>query len=154
MAGDALEISEYLPASPRRIYLAWLDGAEHTAMTGAAATVDARIGGRFTAWDGYIEGLIVAMEPHQRLLFTWRTSDFPPSSEDSHLEVLLEPEGDGTRLTLFHTGLPAGQAAEYTQGWVEYYVKPMRRYFGVVNESSGSSAQADAVRQEGTTSGV
>jgi hypothetical protein len=51
-----------LPAEPLEVYRAWLDSAGHTAFTGAQAEVQAQVGGRFTAWDGYIEGRTLQME--------------------------------------------------------------------------------------------
>jgi activator of HSP90 ATPase len=45
------------------------------------------------------------------------------------LEVLIEPEGDGSKLTLIHTDIPEGQSEEYKQGWKDYYFAPMKVYF-------------------------
>src|SRR5437016_2680599 len=53
---DSLTLVTILPATPERVYHAWLDGAQHSAMTGGAATVDPHVGGAHTAWDGYITG--------------------------------------------------------------------------------------------------
>jgi len=50
MTTEAIELSRFLPATPDRIYLAWLNGPEHSAMTGGAATVaSTEVGGAFTA---------------------------------------------------------------------------------------------------------
>jgi hypothetical protein len=38
------------------LYNAWLSSADHTKFTGSAADIDPSIGGKFTAWDGYISG--------------------------------------------------------------------------------------------------
>ena len=53
---ETIHVSAVLPAKPKAVYDAWIDGGKHAAMTGAAATSDPRVLGRFTAWDGYIEG--------------------------------------------------------------------------------------------------
>jgi uncharacterized protein YndB with AHSA1/START domain len=50
----AFEISAIFPASPGQLYTAWLDSAQHSAMTGGAADISAEPGATFTAWDGYI----------------------------------------------------------------------------------------------------
>src|ERR1051325_4390378 len=47
---------EFIPAKPVEIYDAFLNEQRHTAFTGARATCDRRVGGKFTAWDGYISG--------------------------------------------------------------------------------------------------
>ena len=48
---------------------------------------------------------------------------------DSKIELLLEPEGEGTKLTLIHTEIPDGQADSYEGGWEDSYFRPMRQYF-------------------------
>ncbi len=126
---ESITTAVLLPASPQRIYQAWLDGDEHGWMTGGAAGIDARPGGRYTAWDGYIQGVTLEMEPFSRIVQTWRAADFPPGAPDSRLEVRLEPAGDGTRLTLIHTDLPDATGDAYRQGWEEHYFKPMLAYF-------------------------
>jgi uncharacterized protein YndB with AHSA1/START domain len=130
MTTEAIELSRFLPATPDRIYLAWLNGPEHSAMTGSAATVaSTEVGGAFTAWDGYIDGVHVALEPGRRIVQTWRSDDFPADSPESYLEVTLEPARGGTQLTLRHSDIPAGQGPGYLAGWDEYYLEPMARYF-------------------------
>ena len=127
---EAIRLTAVLPATPERVYRAWLNGAEHSAMTGGEATVDARVGGAFTAWDGYITGTTLELEPGKRIVQAWRTSEFPKRAADSRLEVLLEPAANGgTKLTLVHTGIPKGQGKNYESGWPENYFEPMTEYF-------------------------
>lgn len=126
---DSFEISDLMPASPRRVYEAWLDSKAHTEMTGGAARVNPRKGGKFSAWDGYITGKNLELEPGRRILQAWRTSEFPQGSPDSRLEVLLEPAKGGARITLRHTEIPDGQGGSYLEGWKAYYFEPMKRYF-------------------------
>ncbi len=126
---ESLTLSIHLPVSPERVYQAWLDSAGHSAFTGSPAEVDARPGGKFTAWDGYIWGTTLELYPFHKIIQTWRTTDFAPSSLDSHLEVIFEPDAGGTRLTLIHTDIPEGQAEDYRQGWEDFYFKPMLEYY-------------------------
>jgi hypothetical protein len=60
---------------------------------------------------------------------TWRTAEFGPDDADSRVEVLLEPSGDGTRITLRHSGVPDGQLSYEESGWRENYFEPMQDYF-------------------------
>lgn len=121
-----------IPAKPERVYGAWLSGDEHAAMTGGAAECDPVVGGRYAAWDGYIHGVNVALEPYHRIVQTWRSSEFPTDAPDSQVELLLEEidEDVHTRLTLRHTEIPDGQGRKYEDGWVESYFEPMKDYFG------------------------
>jgi uncharacterized protein YndB with AHSA1/START domain len=130
MPTDSILLSRILPATPEQIYAAWLDAAGHTAMTGSPATVEAaEVGGRFTAWDGYIDGSFVALEPGARIVQSWRSDDFPADALDSLLEVRLEPVPGGTRVTLRHGDLPEGHGPALLEGWEEFYLAPMARYF-------------------------
>jgi uncharacterized protein YndB with AHSA1/START domain len=126
---DSFTVSALLSASPRRIYTAWMSGKEHSAMTGGNARVTAKVGGRFSAWDGYISGKTLKLTPYSRIVQGWRTTDFPEDSPDSRLEILLKPEGKGTRITLVHSGLPRGQTGGYKKGWKDFYFLPMKEYF-------------------------
>lgn len=129
METESFTISTELPAPPERVYAAWLDSAQHAAMTGGAAQVDPCVGGKHSAWDGYIRGEILALVPGKQIVQSWRTRNFPKRSPDSRLEVRLEPSATGTHLTLVHTGIPVGQGKRYEPGWQANYFEPMADYF-------------------------
>lgn len=129
---ERIRVSAVLRALPLRVYDAWLSAKEHGAFTGSVATVDARVGGKFSAWDGYIHGETVELEPGKRIVQTWRSSDFPKSAPTSRLEVLLKKDVRGTKITLVHSDIPSGQGAEYKKGWVEFYFAGMKKYFNDV----------------------
>jgi uncharacterized protein YndB with AHSA1/START domain len=131
---ESLEVSTILPASPQQVYLAWLDSSEHGAFTGSTAEIDPQVGGKFTAWDGYIQGKTLEVEPYSRILQAWRTDDFPPGSPDSTLEVsLLEVDG-GTQIKIKHSHIPEGQADNYREGCLDYYFSPMTVYFSTKHQ--------------------
>src|SRR5512137_897347 len=113
---DSFEISDLIPASPEHIYHAWLDAAEHGAFTGGTATGKAKVGSKFTAWDGYISGTNLELEPNRRIVQSWRTTEFPADSPDSLLEILLVAQGERTKITLVHSNIPEGQGQDYYQG--------------------------------------
>ncbi len=98
-------------------------------MTGSAAKVDGKAGGKFSAWDGYIFGTTLELTPNERILQAWRTSEFPEGVPDSRVEILFEEAAGGTKVTLAHTKMPEDQVEDYRQGWEDFYFKPMREYF-------------------------
>lgn len=122
------EISTMFPVSPDVLYAAWLDSQSHTAMTGGEARVSDQVGETFTAWNGYIHGRNLILEPNQRIVQAWRTAEFVGDEADSHLEITLIPVDGGTRLTLHHANLPA-HGMKYREGWVDAYFEPMAVYF-------------------------
>ena len=131
---ETVRLTAVLPASADRIYAAWLDSGEHSRMTGGKASVDPRIGGDHSAWDGYIEGKTLELEPGRRIVQSWRSSDFPLGAGDSRLEVHLldvpSDQGGGCEVTIIHTEIPEGQGAQYEAGWRDHYLEPMLKYFG------------------------
>jgi uncharacterized protein YndB with AHSA1/START domain len=128
MSTESITLWEVFPASPREIYDAWLSSA-HGKMVGSTATVDPRVGGAFTAWDNYIRGTTLELEPYRRIVQAWRTTEFSAASPDSRLELLLEQVEGGTRLTIRHTEIPEGKSASLEQGWIDHYFRPMKEYF-------------------------
>ena len=132
MATESIRVSSVVTATPEQVWDSWMDGREHSAMTGGKATIDPRIGGSFSAWDGYIWGRTLELEPGRRIVQTWRTTEFPFDAPDSRLEVELELVRGGTRITLVHSEIPEGQSNQYRDGWRSFYFEPMTRYFEAV----------------------
>jgi activator of HSP90 ATPase len=128
--GNGFTIVATIPARASEIYRAWLSSDVHAAMTGNPAQVDGIVGGRFSAWDGYISGSTLDLKPNQRIVQAWRTTEFPENAPDSHVEILLEEVDGGTKLTLTHRDMPDDQVDSYRQGWEDFYFKPMKAYFG------------------------
>jgi uncharacterized protein YndB with AHSA1/START domain len=127
---DSLQVEMVVAAEPQRVFSAWLDAKEHAAFTGGGeAVVEGWTGGRFIAWDGYMHGILLGVEPGVRIVQTWRTSEFPPESRDSRLTVEFAAVRGGTRVTIRHADLPPAQVKRYEKGWIEHYLKPLARYF-------------------------
>ena len=129
MKSGSIRISAVIPATPKQVYQAWMSSKGHSAMTGSTAKVTARKGGAFTAWDGYISGKTLELEPDHSIVQSWRTTDFEEAAADSRLEISLAETKGGTRVTLKHSDIPAGQASGYRQGWIDYYFAPMKEHF-------------------------
>jgi uncharacterized protein YndB with AHSA1/START domain len=139
---ERIEVSGVIPASPTKIYVAWLSSDGHAAMTGAAAEASDAVGGRFVAWDEYITGQNLELEPNRRIVQAWRTTEFPEEAPDSHLEILLQAERGGTRITFVHTNIPEGQGPSYEQGWQDFYLVPMAKHFGVAGKPPRAKVKA------------
>lgn len=122
-------VTDIIPATPQQVYDAWLDSDAHTAMTGADATASSKMGAAFTAWDGYITGHNLALEPGKRIVQSWRTTQFTDDEPDSQIEVVLEAVKGGTRVTLHHTNVPSDHKGYENGGWQDNYFDPMKSYF-------------------------
>jgi len=127
---DTMEfkVQTRIKASAQDIYRAWLSSKGHSEMTGGEAVASDQVGEEFSAWDGYIEGRNILVEPHTRIIQSWRTSEFAEDEPDSQIEINLLEQGDETELTLIHTNIPE-DGTGYKQGWEDHYFKPMAAYF-------------------------
>jgi uncharacterized protein YndB with AHSA1/START domain len=121
-------ISDLISAPPEELYQAWLDSETHSKMTGGKAEISDQVGGKFSAWDGYIQGENLELNPPLRILQKWRTEDFEAEDADSLVEVTFIAEGKKTRITIRHTELPP-HGMKYQQGWIDAYFDPMKDFF-------------------------
>lgn len=126
---EQITLSATFPVPPKRIYKAWLNSKEHSAMTGGGARTSAKVGGKFTAWDGYISGKNLELIANKRILQSWRASEFPKEQPGSLLLIKFEKTKSGTRVTLVHSEVPDGTGAAYKKGWKDFYFEPMKTYF-------------------------
>ncbi len=129
MKSEKIDVSEVMHCDAHTLYNAWLDSKEHSAFTGSTAQFHHQLGAPFMAWDGYISGEILELEADTRILQSWRATDFPEDADDSLLEVIFENVKQGCKITILHWNLPKGMLLAYTEGWQEYYFKPMKLYF-------------------------
>jgi uncharacterized protein YndB with AHSA1/START domain len=129
MGTEAIAVTAVIPASAARVYAAWLDSAGHTAMTGGGAVIDPVVGGKHSAWDGYISGETRALEAGRRIEQTWYALDFPEGSAHSRIVVTIEDEGSGARVHIAHSDIPEGMGPSYVSGWQDHYFTPMMAYF-------------------------
>ena len=126
---EKIKVSSTIPTSPKKLYNAWLSSKEHSNFTGGEAKINPKIGGKMSAWDGYTTGKFVEFAVNNKIVQTWRSSDFPEASKDSILTITFEKVEKGTKITLLHTNIPDGQGNSYTKGWKDFYFTPMKKYF-------------------------
>lgn len=116
-------------ASPEDVYLAYMDSQKHAEFTGASASIEAFVGGRFMAWEGYIVGKILELEEGKRVVQDWATTEWPEGYAPSRVELDFKPVRDGTEITLVQTDVPEEDAVAYDEGWFEFYWEPLKAYF-------------------------
>lgn len=121
-------LKEFFKVPASTLYEAWLNSEAHTKMTGGEAMCSDVVGGKFTAWDGYIEGENLELIPNQKIVQSWRTSEFLDKDPDSLLTIQFIVKNEGTELNLIHENIPEGQS-QYEEGWKEHYFTPMHIFF-------------------------
>ena len=119
--GDAAIVSVNVAVAPAiafdlfttELNLWWRPGLAFRGYTAGELILEPRLGGRLferrapDAQAPVLErGRVLVWDPPMRLAFTWRASNFAPH-ESTRVEVLFEPQGDGTCVTLRHSGWAA-----------------------------------------------
>jgi uncharacterized protein YndB with AHSA1/START domain len=126
-ATATVQVSRQLPAPPERVYDAWLDPGQAGRWlfrtpqgTLARCEIDARVGGHFRIderrGDDIAEhhGEYVELDRPRRLAFDFWTSF---SDERTRVTVAIDPDGEGSLLTLTHEGVWDGWQDKTRQGW-------------------------------------
>ncbi len=83
-------LKETFNVTPEELHTAFLDSKKHPEMTGGKAVCSSEIHGTFSAWDGYITGHNISLEPYKRIVQAWRTTEFSDSDKDSELSIQIE----------------------------------------------------------------
>lgn len=112
-------------ASPHDIYETLMDSDKHSHLTGDKADISRKVGGKFTAFNGYSEGVNIELVQDKKIVQTWRASDWSEGRYSKITFSLKEFEG-GTLLTFTQTGVPEEQCEDIYQGWWDYYWKPIK----------------------------
>jgi uncharacterized protein YndB with AHSA1/START domain len=124
-----IEQTEFIKAKPVDVFNAFTDPKKHSEFTGAEATGNPKVGNEFIAWDGYISGKYLKLEKGKKIVAEWITTEWPDGFGPSLLEITFAEKGDGTQVTLKHSEVPVEQAESYKQGWIDFYWKPLKKYF-------------------------
>jgi activator of HSP90 ATPase len=114
-----------LKASPHDVYEALMDSKKHAGFTGGKAAISREVGGKFSTFNGYAEGVNLELVTDKKIVQSWRAEDWP-EGHYSRVTFSLNKAEAGTRLTFSQTGVPEGQYQDVSQGWQDYYWEPMK----------------------------
>jgi activator of HSP90 ATPase len=112
-------------ATPHEIYEMLMDSRKHARFTGAQASISRKVGGTILAYDSYITGTNLELDPDRKIVQAWHASDWP----DDHLSRVtfrLVRVKCGTRLIFTHRGVPDEHHESIKQGWIDNYWMPMK----------------------------
>ena len=89
-----IQQSVVLPTAADALFDAYLDPAEHEAITGAVVTIGTEAGAEFRAFDGVLTGAILAVISPRLIVQSWRSTEFRVN----------DPDSITTRKTMVHIG--------------------------------------------------
>ena len=139
-SAEAIHQEPQIPASRARIYRALTDARQFDRMVRLSAAVkemaitpkpvvlEARLGGAFSAFGGYITGRFIELLADELIVQAWRAGGWSPGIYSIARFQLIE-QTSGTKVLFDHTGFPVGQAEHLAQGWHDNYWDPLRALF-------------------------
>jgi activator of HSP90 ATPase len=126
MKGKVIRQSITIKSTPDKVYKAFMDSRTHSRFTGGKAKMSSKIGGEFSAYDGYATGKNLELVPNEIIRQSWRANDWP-GNHISEIRLELEPTHLGTRITFTHKGVPEKEYESLKNGWTEYYWEPLKQ---------------------------
>jgi activator of HSP90 ATPase len=115
-------------ASPRALFNTYLDSRKHTRSTGVLAKISKKVGGKFTAFAGQLEGKNLLIVPDKRIVQLWRATHWK-KDDWSVLILTFSCVRGGAQIDLVHVGVPAYDHNGVREGWPIYYWRPWKKYF-------------------------
>lgn len=126
MKNNAIRQKISFKASAHDVYEALMDSKKHAKFTGAPAMISRKIGGKFSAYDGYASGKNLILVPDEKIVQTWRASDWD-EEEISEISLTITPTKTGCTVTFTHKNVPSKHLSAIKQGWIDFYWKPMKK---------------------------
>jgi len=122
---DVIEIEVRIAADPKTVFGFLTDPAKFVRWLGLQASLHPIPGGIFRVdanGRDVVSGTYVEVVPYRKVVFTWGWEGgggrVPAGS--TTVEITLRAEGDGTLLTLRHSGLSGVDRDKHAGGWSHY----------------------------------
>jgi len=126
LAAEAVQREVRIDAPPSAVFGFLTQPEKMVRWMGVEATLDPRPGGIYRVdltgderVSGRVSGEVLEVVPDRKLVFTWGWENgilpVPPGA--STVEIVLEPDGEGTLVRLTHRDLPEEMRSYHTRGW-------------------------------------
>ena len=121
-SSELVEREIRIEAPPSVVFEFLTDPAKMVRWMGTEAVLEPWPGGRYyvnPSGHEPVSGKVLEIIPDRRLVVSWgwEGGALPLPPGQSTVEILLEPDGDGTRLRLTHRDLPPGLCTFHGLGW-------------------------------------
>jgi uncharacterized protein YndB with AHSA1/START domain len=117
-----------LSARPAAVFAALMDEKQHSAFTNDLANIDPRVGGPFSCYGGYINGVTVELVPDKLIVQAWRSRGWPKGFYSLVTFALRRAKRGRTNLRFTQLGVPARDFKAKSNGWRSHYWEPLKRH--------------------------
>ena len=128
--GDVISQTVVLPAPADVLFHMYLNATEHEAITGSPVKIGPSPGAEFSAFEGALSGIILAIAAPHLIVQSWRSTDFKPTDPDSTLILSFTPRGGTGQIDLVQINVPDHDLHAVNEGWGKFYWTPWREYLG------------------------
>lgn len=116
-----------IKATPHEVYEAFMDSKKHSKLTDGKAKVSREIGGKFSIFEGSINGTNVELEQDKKIVQKWRSEEEEwPAKHYSIVSLIFEPIKEGTLVKFTHAKIPSVVYDSVRDGWNTYYWEPLK----------------------------
>jgi activator of HSP90 ATPase len=115
-------------ASAQVLFSMFTDSKKHSAATGAKASMSAKAGAKWTAFDGMLRGHNLEVTRGRSIVQAWRATHWPKTDADSILILFFSDTPAGGKVDLVHVGVPEHDHKGVTKGWPHFYWQPWKAY--------------------------
>ncbi|MDO8625463.1 MAG: SRPBCC family protein [Candidatus Diapherotrites archaeon] len=124
---DAIRQTVLFDASPHDVFELLMDSKKHSEFTESKCVISRKVGGKISAYDGYISGKNLEVIADKKIVQEWSASDWPEGTV-SIATFEFKPKGTKTELVFTQTGVPADFVDDITSGWHEHYWDKMKLF--------------------------
>jgi len=121
-----IKFYQYIDGTPEEIYQALTNPFTIELWSGSPAVMNDQEETEFSLWDGDITGTNLKMVKDQEIVQEW---DFGTLPEPSVVTIKLHPHKSGTNVEVRHTNIPEDAYENINEGWHEYYIGAVKRFF-------------------------
>ena len=147
-----ISMQELFPVPVERVWHALTDAQMINHWLMATDDFEAKVGARFTlhneprpGFRGYVECQVLELSPPHRMVWSWSSAE---GAAPTRLVIELEAHGQGTRLTLRHTGDADERTVRgTTDGWAQK-LGQLAEAMSAPNTSVPDGGRSDIDRQQ------
>jgi len=117
----------YFKSNPHEVFELLMDSRKHAKFTSSEAFISRKVGGKISAYGGYIEGENLEIVPDRKIVQKWRGSEWPEGAWSTAI-FELKKKGPGTELVFTQRNVPDSHSKMISEGWKEHYWDKMKKF--------------------------
>jgi uncharacterized protein YndB with AHSA1/START domain len=115
-------------AKPEDVYEYLTNARKLSNITGGKSSNAAKVGGKFSAYDDYIQGTNEELAPGKKIVQKWSCADFPKDHK-STVTIIFKKVGEKQcEIDFTQENVPDDLYEDLSQGWNEFYWEPIKDY--------------------------